>query len=161
MERLQPQYQGTGAKDDADNVELDHASGDLTMGQYSNQRKTSKDAELLKRAVGDPDARDRALTDALSDTLYEERRLVQMIRVQIEDQPTRMPTICQWYDSALRASHQRMSQLYRTAFSFTKNMFPRESVMRIYGTDCHECADQSEITLYWRVNDVAYRRFDT
>ena len=71
-------------------------------------------AELLKRAVDDPDAVDRALADALSDTLYEERRLVQMIRVQIEDQPTWMPTICQWYDSALRApswpvEHEAMS----------------------------------------------------
>jgi hypothetical protein len=51
--RLTPRGPPLGLRGSAiDNVELDHASGDLTMGQYSNQRKTSKDAELLKRAVG-------------------------------------------------------------------------------------------------------------
>ena len=45
-------------------------------------------SELIKRAVADPDAVDRALADGLSKTLYEERRLVQMIKVRIEDQPT-------------------------------------------------------------------------
>lgn len=116
-------------------------------------------SELLQELIGDPQAFTRSKAELVSQTYYDESRLVTLISGQIQAQPSWTPSICGWYDSTIRAPSRKSGRVWSTAMN-SKECGP-DLAARIYGTDYSEFERECEISAVSKMGRRGIDRFQT
>ena len=99
-------------------------------------------SELLQEMMSDPQAFTRSKADLVSQTYFNERQLVTRIGMHLQEDPRWPRSICQWYDSIIRAPLEKAILAMKTA-SDSKECGP-DLAARLYGDDYSEWNRQIE-----------------
>ena len=91
-------------------------------------------ATLSRQAAEDPESVDRALADRISDTFYNEQVLILLIKTQMVEEPTWVPSICEWYDAVIRTPNEKQIRVFKSTFQ-QGSTFGTAVAARIYGED--------------------------
>ena len=97
-------------------------------------------AALSRQVAENPEALDLALADRISDTIYTERVLIQAIKIQMEEEPSWIPSICEWYDAIVRKPQLKESRLWSSTFIHSENL-GNAAATRIFGEDYSDRED--------------------
>ena len=97
-------------------------------------------AALSRQVAENPEALDLALADRISDTFYTERVLIQAIKIQMEEEPSWIPSICEWYDAILRRPQVKEGRLWSSTFIHGENL-GNAAATRIFGQDYSDRED--------------------
>ncbi|MCH2162552.1 MAG: hypothetical protein MK085_11860, partial [Phycisphaerales bacterium] len=97
-------------------------------------------ATLARQVAENPESLDLALADRISDTYYTERVLIQAIKIQMEEEPSWIPSICEWYDAILRNPHFKQTRIWVSTFQKGDNL-GNAAATRIFGKDYSDRED--------------------